>query len=93
MWHPHGVIFCGCILTSGGARKPVHDREKSISQGMDYKRHAGKAGLTTREPETTFEKMLNAIGDSLSDLASSDDGEYREDYNEDDGDMDQCMLS
>jgi hypothetical protein len=30
-------------------------------------------GATARKPETTFEEMLNAIGDSLSDHASSDD--------------------
>jgi len=37
--------------------------------------HAEIAGLTSREPEMTFEEMLVPIGDSLSDLASSDDGE------------------
>jgi len=44
---------------------------------------AEKAGLTTTKPETTFGEMLNAIGDSLSDLASSDDGEDGEDPNDD----------
>jgi hypothetical protein len=39
-------------------------------------------GLTSREPETTFEEILVAIGDSLSDLASSDDGEDWEDEDE-----------
>jgi hypothetical protein len=37
--------------------------------------HAEIAGLTSREPEKMFEEMLVAIGYSLSDLASSDDGE------------------
>jgi hypothetical protein len=40
---------------------------------------AESAGGTTRKPETTFEEMLNAIGDSLSDLGTSDDEQDRED--------------
>jgi len=35
-----------------------------------------------REPEKSFEEMMAAIGDSLSDHASSDDGEDGEDENE-----------
>jgi len=42
-------------------------------------RNAEKAGLTTTKPEKTFEEMLKAIGDSLSDLASSNDEEAGED--------------
>jgi len=45
-------------------------------------KHAEIAGLTYREPELTFEEMLVALGDSLSDLASSDDGEDGEDEDE-----------
>jgi hypothetical protein len=45
--------------------------------------HAEIAGLTSREPEQTFEEMLVAIGDRLSDHASSDDGEDGEDENDD----------
>jgi len=37
-------------------------------------RNAEKVGLITTKPETTCEELLNAFGDSLSDLASSDDG-------------------
>jgi len=44
--------------------------------------HAEIAGLTPREPEKTFEEMMAAIGDSLSDLASSDDGVDGEDEDE-----------
>jgi len=47
-------------------------------------RNAEKAGLTTAKPETTFEEMLNAIGDSLSNLACSNDRE--------DGDVRGCLL-
>jgi len=44
-------------------------------------RNAETAGFPTTRPETTFDEMLNAIGDSLSDLASSDD---KEDWQDDD---------
>jgi len=37
--------------------------------------YAEIAGLTSREPEKTFEEMHVTIGDSLSDLVSSDDWE------------------
>jgi hypothetical protein len=47
--------------------------------------------LTSREPEKTFEEMLVAMGDSLSDLASSDDGEDGED--EDNEETEQGNLS
>jgi len=53
--------------------------------------HAELAGLTSRKPEKTFEEMLIAIGDSLSDLASSDDGEDGED--EDDEETEKVKLS
>jgi hypothetical protein len=53
--------------------------------------HAGIAGLTSKEPERTFEEMLVSIGDSLSHLASSDDGEGGED--EDDDETAQGELS
>jgi len=38
-------------------------------------KHAEITGLTNKEPEKTFQEMMVVIGDSLSDLASSDDGE------------------
>jgi hypothetical protein len=41
--------------------------------------HAELAGLTSRKPEKTFQEMLVSIGDSLSDLACSDDGEDEDD--------------
>jgi len=61
------------------ARKWVEDAETAIKQVQDDMRNAEKVGLTTTKPETTFEEMLNAIGNSLSDLASSDDEEDGED--------------
>ena len=62
-----------------GARKRVEDAEAAVQQEQEDMKHAEIAGLTTREPEKTFQEMLVAMGDSLSDLASSDDGEDGED--------------
>jgi hypothetical protein len=53
--------------------------------------HAELVGLTFRTPKKTFEEMLVAIGDSLSDLASSDNGEDGEDA--DDEPIEQGKLS
>jgi len=61
------------------ARKQVEDAETAIKQKQEDMSNVEKAGLTTREPEKTFEEMLNAIGHSLSDLASSDNEEDAED--------------
>jgi len=74
------------------ATKRVEDAETAIKQKQEDMSNVEKAGLTTREPEKTFEKMLNAIRDSLSDLASSDDEEDAEDEEEDD-DTEQGKLS
>jgi len=65
------------------ARKRVEDAETAIKQAQEEMRNAENVGLTTTKPETTFDGMLNAIGDSLSDLASSDDGEDGEDEDDD----------
>jgi len=54
-------------------------------------KHAEIVGLTYRAPKKTFEEMLVAIGDSLSDLASPDNGEDGED--EDDEETEQGKLS
>jgi len=59
---------------TAGARKRVEDREAAIQREQDDMTHAEIVRLTSREPEKTFEEMLVAIGDSLSDLASLDDG-------------------
>jgi hypothetical protein len=74
-----------------GARKRVEDAEEAVQQEQDDMTHAEIAGLTSREPEMTFQEMLAAIGDSLSDLASSNDGEDGE--HEDDEDTEQGKLS
>jgi len=52
------------------ARKRVQDAETALMRDMTT---AENECATTGKPETTFEEMLNAVGDNLSDLASSDD--------------------
>jgi hypothetical protein len=76
---------------TAGARKRVEDAEAVVQQEQDDMTHAELAGLTSRKPEKTCEEMLVAIGDSLSDLASSKDGEDGED--EDDQETEQGKLS
>jgi hypothetical protein len=76
---------------TAGARKRVENAEAAVQQEQDDMTHAEIAGFTSREPEKTIEEMLVAIGDSLSDLASSDDGEDVED--EDDEETEQGKLS
>jgi hypothetical protein len=44
-------------------------------------------------PETTFEGMLNAIGDSVSNLASSDDEQDGEEEEDDEEDTELGKLS
>ena len=74
------------------ARKQVEDAEAAIKQKADDMHNVEKARLTTRKPEQTFEEMLNAIGDSLSELARSDDEEDAE-YEEDDDHTEPGKLS
>ena len=75
------------------ARKRVEDAETAIEQKQDDMRNADKAGLTTTKPETAFEEMFNIIGDSLSDLASPDNGEDGEDEDDDEEDPVGGILS
>ena len=76
---------------TAGARRRVEDAEAAVQQEQDDITHAEIAGLTSREPEKTFVEMLVAVGDSLSDLASSDDGGDGEE--EDDEETKQGKLS
>jgi hypothetical protein len=65
-----------------GARKRVEDAETAIMQEEADMSNAEEERSTIRKPEITFEKMWNAIGDSLRDLVSSDDeedGKHKED--------------
>jgi hypothetical protein len=67
---------------TAGARKRVEDAEAAVQQEQDDMVHTEITELTSRESEKTFEEMMAAIGDSLSDLASSDYGEDGEDEDE-----------
>jgi len=58
--------------------KRVENAESGIIQGQEDMKHTENAGLTPRKPQKTFQAMLNAIRDSLSDLASADDEEDAE---------------
>lgn len=49
--------------------------QRAMHAEQDDMRHAENAGLTSRMPENSFEEMLNAIWDSLRDLASYKDKE------------------
>jgi len=62
------------------ARQRVQDAETAMMQELKDMTTA------TGKPETTFEEMLNAIGDSLSDLASSDDEQDGADEEDDEVD-------
>lgn len=55
----------------------------AIKQEQDIPRNVEQVGLTTRQPKTTCEEMLNTIGDSLSYYASSNAREDGEDVHND----------
>jgi hypothetical protein len=67
---------------TAGARKRVEDAETAVQREQDDMSQAENVGLTNREPEKTYQDMMVAIGNSLSNLASSDDGD---DGEEEDG--------
>jgi len=75
------------------ARKQGQDAETAIMQEQEHMRNVEKAQSTTTKPETTFDQFLNAIGDSLSDLASSQDEEDGEDKDDDEEDTELGKLS
>jgi len=60
-------------------RKRVEDTEAAVQQETEDMKHAEIAGLTNRKPEKNFDEMMVPIGDSLSDLASSNEGDDGED--------------
>jgi len=67
------------------ARKRVQDAQSAMMQEQECVGNVDNGWLTITQPEITLEEMLNAIGVSLSDLASSKDEEDAEDedHNED----------
>jgi len=64
-----------------------------MMQEQEHRGNVEKGRSTTTKPEITFEEMLNSIGDSLSDLARSEDEEDREDKDDDEEDMGHGKLS
>jgi len=67
------------------ASKRVLNIETAIMQELKGTTTAESVRMTTRKPETMFQEMLNAIADSLSDLAIShdeQDGEDEEDVDD-----------
>ena len=60
---------------------------------QEHMRNIEKARSTTTKPETTFQEMLNAMGDSPSDLASSEDEEDAEAGDDDEEDTELGQLS
>jgi len=76
---------------SAGATKRVEDAEAAVQQEQHDMPHAEIAGLTSKEAETRNVQMLVAIGDSPSDLVSSENGEDGE--GQDDEEIEQGNLS
>jgi hypothetical protein len=75
------------------ARKQVQDAETAMMQELKDMTTGKSAGATTTKPGTTFEEMLNAIGDSLSDLATSNDEQDGEDEKDNEEDTELSKLS
>jgi len=74
-----------------GARKRGENAEAALLQEQEDMKHGEIAPLTNREPESTVDKTMIAFGESLSDLASSDDWDEGEDV--DDEETGQGKLS
>jgi len=72
------------------AGKRVQDAATVIMQEQEHMSMAENVGATTSKPKNTLEAMLNAIGESLSDLASSDD---EQDGNDEEDDEENTELS
>jgi hypothetical protein len=75
------------------ARIQVQDAQTAMTQEQEHMGNVKKGRLTTTQPEITFEKMLNCIGNSLSDLACSEDEEDVEDKDVDDEDTGHGKLN
>jgi hypothetical protein len=60
---------------TAGARKWVEDAEAAVRQVQDDMTDADIAGFTSWQPVKMLEEMLVANGDSVSDLASPNNGE------------------
>jgi len=74
-------------------RKGVQDAEIAIMQELNEMTTAENVWATTGKPETMVEEMLNAIGDSPSDLPSSNDKPNGEDEGDVEDDTELGKLS
>jgi hypothetical protein len=74
-------------------RKRVQDAETTIMQEQEHMNNVEMEQSATTKPETTSEEILNAIRDSLSDLASSEAKEDEADHDDDDEDTEFGKLS
>jgi len=61
------------------ARKRVDNTEALVQQEQEDVKNVEQVGFKNSEPNKTFEEMIVAIGDSVSDLASSENGDDEED--------------
>jgi hypothetical protein len=75
------------------ARKRDQDAKTAMMQEQEHMENVEKGRSTTTKTEITFEEMLNAISDSLSDLASSDDEADGEDEDVEEEDTGHDKLS
>jgi hypothetical protein len=75
------------------AKNRVQDAETAIMQELNIMTTDESAGRTSRKPEPTCKEIFNAIGDSLSNLATSDDEQDGEDKEDDEDDTALGKLS
>jgi len=74
-------------------RKRVQDAEAVIMQKQEYMGNVGNGQLTTTITDIIFQEIFHAIGDSMSDLAISEDEEDGEDEDDDKDDTELGKLS
>jgi hypothetical protein len=75
------------------ARKPVQDTQTAIVQELEDMTPADSAGATSRKAERNVDERLNAIGETLNDLAISNDQQEVENENDEQEDTELGKLS
>ena len=75
------------------ARKRFQNAVTATMQEQEHMEYVEKGRSTTTKPEISFAEMFNAIGDSLTDLASSEDEQDGEDQHDDEEDTGHGKLS
>ena len=74
-------------------RKRVQNKETAIIEKLNDMTTAEMVRGTTRKPKTTVKEIMNDIGDSLSNLASSYDEQDSEDDDDDETDTELCKRN